>query len=141
MTDADIASRLEAVEAHLARVTAEVADLSAALVPNAETGGMSSGPDAVVVEPVFPTLTDWVEQYYLPVFTRPIGGTIRWCDQWHAHPEATLRLEALWRSWETLRLDPNLGMTTWLTHYADHLVATLLASHGPFARCGPQRHS
>lgn len=142
-TRPDSTARLDALEARMAQLAGDLRDLSAALAPDPSTEGSHGGDDGAetAVEPVFDTLQDWVDQYYIPVFTRPIGGTIRWCDQWNEHPEATLRLEALWRSWETLRLDPNLGIAVWLTSYADHLMATLLAAHGPFARCAPQRHS
>jgi hypothetical protein len=61
-------------------------------------------------------------------------------SQWVEHAEAVLRLEALWRSWETLRLDPNLGMATWLTNFLDPQLAALTAPQGTFAKCSPDRH-
>jgi hypothetical protein len=64
----------------------------------------------------------------------------RWCPCWAEHPEAVLRLEALWRSWETLRLDAHLGIATWLTSFLDPLVTALTGRRGPFAQCGSGRH-
>jgi hypothetical protein len=73
-------------------------------------------------------------------FGRPIGGEIRWCAQWREHAEAIGRLEALWRSWEALRLDPGMCMATWLTNYLDPQLAVLLGRGGPFAQCNVDRH-
>ncbi|MEJ7784942.1 MAG: DUF4913 domain-containing protein [Solirubrobacteraceae bacterium] len=33
------------------------------------------------------------------------------------------RLEALWRSWEYLRLDGNLGISVWMRDHLDHHMA------------------
>ena len=75
------------------------------------------------------------------VFARPVGGEIRWCSHWAEHPEALTRLEALWRAWETLRLDPNLGIATWLTNYLDPQLVALTSRAGTFAQCTPDRHA
>jgi hypothetical protein len=86
-----------------------VKDLGAALTAEDVPAEGDNVPAAAAVTPLpaFRSVDDWVEQYFCIVFTRPIGGTIRWCAQWRDHAEAVLRLEALWRAWETLRLDPN----------------------------------
>lgn len=47
--------------------------------------------------------------------------------------EAVSRLEALWRAWEALRLDPATGMNVWWRDYADHM-AILLSPDGRFAK-------
>jgi hypothetical protein len=69
-----------------------------------------------------------------------LGGETRWCPRWHDHVEAVVRLEAIWRAWEVLRLDPGTGIATWLTTVADPQVAQLLSSSGPFAQCTMNRH-
>jgi hypothetical protein len=63
---------------------------------------------------------EWVREVFAPVFSRSIGGPVKWCAQWWAHGEAVLRLEALWRSWEIHRLDPGRRMATWLRDFADN---------------------
>ena len=75
--------------------------------------------------------------FFLPTFRRraPLVRSMA------RTPEARLRLEALWRSWEALRLDPALGIATWLTNYADPQLAALLHRSGTFARCTPDRHT
>ncbi|MDF9749621.1 DUF4913 domain-containing protein [Arthrobacter sp. ES3-54] len=41
------------------------------------------------------------------------GATFAWCPEWYKHPEALIRMEAIWRAWEHLRLEPALGVSTW----------------------------
>jgi hypothetical protein len=65
----------------------------------------------------------------------------RWCAQWCSHTEALVRLEALWKAWEVLRLDPGTGASTWLRDHADPAMHTLTSPAGPFARCTPVRHT
>lgn len=47
------------------------------------------------------------------------------------------RLDALWRAWEHLRLDPATGMAVWFRDHADHAMAVLLDPDGPFKGCSP----
>ncbi|HEY6795673.1 MAG TPA: DUF4913 domain-containing protein [Kineosporiaceae bacterium] len=134
-----LALRVDELTAGLARLTADVEDLSTAVLP-AEFAVQDDDPPAAEVGPVYARLEEWVEQYFQPTFRRPVGGEIRWCARWLEHAEAVTRLEALWRSWEALRLDPNLGIATWLTTYLDPILAVLLGRVGPFAQCTPDRH-
>lgn len=92
-------------------------------------------------EPYFASAVDWAHAFLLPTFIRPIGGSIRWCDQWADHPEAVLRLEAMWQAWEVLRLEGGLGMSVYLLHHLDPGLAALTSSTGAFARCTPDRHA
>jgi Domain of unknown function (DUF4913) len=129
-------ARLLELEARVARMAADLADLTAAVtVPGKDSAGTDEDPD-----PVYATLTDWVEQYFCVTFSRSIGGETRWCPRWHEHTEAVIRLEALWRSWETLRLDANLGIANWLTSFLDPQLLVVLGQRGPFAQCGGGRH-
>ena len=136
MTIDDLRTRVDELAAVVAGLTRDLEDLSAALLPT--TDGLSSPTPAT---PAYATLEDWVMGFFLPTFRRQFGGELRWCTQWHDHPEAQLRLEALWRSWEALRLDPTLGVATWLTNYADPQLAALLQRSGTFAGCTADRHS
>jgi hypothetical protein len=136
MTIDELAARVDELAAAVAGVSRDLEDLSTALLPPASD--LSS---PAPVTPAYPTLDDWVTDFFLPTFRRQFGGELRWCTQWHDHPEARLRLEALWRSWEALRLDPTLGIATWLTNYADPQLAALLHRSGTFASCTPERHA
>lgn len=129
----DLAVRVAELEVRVAQLTNEFADVTALM-----TGGSVTGD--VVPSPRYGTLDDWVREYFAPTFGRPIGGEIRWCAQWREHAEAIGRLEALWRAWEALRLDPAMGMATWLTHHLDSQLPVLLGRAGPFSQCSPDRH-
>lgn len=67
------------------------------------------------------------------------GRNRTWCPQWWRHPEAIIRLEALWRAWEHLRLEPATGMSVWLRDHADHHMTVLLDPDGPFKDCRPDK--
>lgn len=70
--------------------------------------------------------------YPLPV---PESGLV-WCPEWFRHAQALSRLDAVWRAWEHLRLDPALGISNWWTNYADPNMRALMDPlSGPFARC------
>ena len=69
-----------------------------------------------------------------PTFRRRVGerAPYRWSAEWWRNTEALLRLEALWRAWEHLRLDPATGMSDWLRDHADPQLAALMDHEGPF---------
>jgi hypothetical protein len=124
----------------------ERADAENTALPSTATGGDASTAveaeqASAPPEPVFPDAVAWVEDWFLPTFRRKAGGTdSRWCSQWWAHAEALTRFEALWRSWEVLRLDAGTGLATWLRDYLDPQLAHLMSADGPFAQCAPDRH-
>lgn len=131
-----LAARIDDLDAALARLTGDVDILGLALA-GAGGGGQ---PPTDAPAPVYETADEWVQAFFLPTFVRPIGGAIRWCATWDRHSEALLRLEAMWRAWEVLRLDGGLGMSTWLLHHLDPGLAALTSRTGPFAQCTPDRH-
>lgn len=102
----------------------------------ASAGELPAGP----VEPMFASLTAYVEQAFAPVYSRPTSPTMRWCPSWWDHAEAIYRLEALWRTWELYRLEPRLGIASWLRDYLDPQLTALTSPTGPFAQCTEQRH-
>lgn len=94
----------------------------------------------VVEKLVYPTVAQFVVELLLPTYSRKVDGrSTTWCLEWLKHPEAVVRLEALWRSWEHLRLDPALGMSVWLRDHLDHHLPVLLEPTGPFRGCSPTR--
>jgi len=56
----------------------------------------------------------------------------RWSSRWWTYPEAMLRLDALWRAYESLRQDPATGISVWLRDHYDHHMAILTSEDGPF---------
>ncbi|HEX2805753.1 MAG TPA: DUF4913 domain-containing protein [Kineosporiaceae bacterium] len=143
---ARLAAHVDELAAGVARLTAELQDLSAAIVPDEypgpdEAGGGSDARSDDSVVPVYGCLEEWVTGYFLPTFRRPFGGEVRWCAAWQEHPEAVVRLQGLWSSWEALQVEPKLGIITWLTHYLDPQLIALLGRSGTFGQCTVDRHA
>jgi Domain of unknown function (DUF4913) len=95
--------------------------------------------DEVPPEPVFDNVEEWLTERFVPMYRRPLGGEFRWCAQWFLHAEAISRLTALWRSWETLRLEPAVGMAEWYQHL-DHHLQIIMGARGPFYQCTETNH-
>jgi hypothetical protein len=83
------------------------------------------------------SLDEFVREYLVKNYRRRVDGqrTV-WAADWWNYPEATIRLDALWRAWEHLRLDPATGMSVWLRDHADHHMSVLLDPRGPFDAAG-----
>jgi hypothetical protein len=80
----------------------------------------------------------WMAEYFLPVFCRPLGGTIRWCREWHLHPEAVIRLTICWQSWETARREGPAEISAWLRDDLDYHLSVLTDPRGPFYQCSQE---
>lgn len=80
------------------------------------------------------SVDEFVREIICPTFRRRVGerAPYRWSAEWWRNTEALLRLEALWRAWEHLRLDPATGMSDWLRDHADPQLAALMDREGPF---------
>ena len=110
--------------------------------PTAHGGrAAGTGSDPEPVEPFYGSLLEFVQEGFAPVYCRALSPTMRWCARWWDHAEAIYRLEALWRTWELYRLEPRLGIASWLRDYLDPQLVVLTAATGPFAQCTDERHS
>lgn len=85
---------------------------------------------------LFPTLPAFVA-HLATWYRREVFDSYErtWCPCWWRHPEAVVRLEAIWRAFEALRTDPGTGISVWLRDHADVHMAQLLAPTGPFRGC------
>lgn len=83
------------------------------------------------------SVDEFVREYLVKNYRRRVDGqrTV-WAADWWNYPEATIRLDALWRAWEHLRLDPTTGMSVWFRDHAEHHMSVLLDPSGPFAAAG-----
>jgi hypothetical protein len=86
------------------------------------------------------SLPEFVAQFLARAYRREIAARRTWCKQWWKHPEVTARLDALWRSWEALRLEPGTGMSVWWRDHADHHIPRILDVDGPFKGCTTEGH-
>ena len=86
---------------------------------------------------LYPRLDLYVEDFLAVIYERPLpNGRRTWCPQWWKHDEAVYRLQALWLSWEYMRVhDGANGPATWLVNYADPIMAVLFDVEGPFKGC------
>lgn len=83
----------------------------------------------------YANVDEFVRMYLLPNWRRKPHNA-SWCSRWWEHAEAISRLEALWESWEKLRLEPGTGMATWWRDYADpHMAVLTDRDTGPFTKC------
>ncbi len=80
------------------------------------------------------SVDEFVREVIVPIYRRKVGarGSRRWSAEWWRNAEAVSRLEALWRSWEHLRQDGAIGMSTWWRDHADYHMSVLFDPDGPF---------
>ncbi|MET8042561.1 DUF4913 domain-containing protein [Micromonospora sp. NPDC005215] len=130
-TRTDAATQLHELKVQVARLTAQVSELQQAQAERTHHGDEDDQP------PLYSTVEQWVTNYLLPTFPRPVGevGMTRWhwCEQWWRHDEAVTRLTALWYGWEQARLQMT-GMLSWLREL-DHQLPILYGDDGPFRDC------
>lgn len=89
-------------------------------------------------ELIYGSVAQWVHEFLIPVYRRVLsanGSNSTWCPSWWMHAEAVIRLEALWRAWEHLRLDGKTGMSVFMKDHLDHHMAVLTDTKGPFDGC------
>lgn len=82
----------------------------------------------------FGSVDEFVREHLRLVYRPRIDGKNRiWSAQWWKYPEARVRLEAIWRAWEHLRLDPATGVSVWWRDHADyHLNVLMSPASSPF---------
>lgn len=102
---------------------------------DAELTGRAAPPAATAAGGLYyGSVDEFLSDYLRHVYKRRVDGRSRvWAAEWWRYEEAVVRLEALWRSWEALRLDPSTGMSEWLRDHADYHMGVLLDPDGPFA--------
>lgn len=79
----------------------------------------------------------WFQEVMQAVVERYVEDSteMKWCAEWHRHPEALLVVTALWRAWEHLSTDPDTGMSVWLRDHLYPHLGVLMSATGPFAKC------
>jgi len=124
-------------DTQLATLAAQVAELAEQVREHRQMSSERKDDDAAAQPPAYTTVEEWVRDYLLPTYARPVGevGMIRWhwCEQWWRHDEAVTRLTALWYGWEHARLEMT-GMLGWLREL-DHHLPLLCGEDGPFRDC------
>lgn len=89
-------------------------------------------------QPRFATMFDFVDQLILPLYGTTVmqQREVNWSKKWWAHPEAIVRLNGLWKTFEKLRIEaPAVHMELFLRVHADYHMHHLMAADGVFAQC------
>ncbi len=85
---------------------------AAAEAPPAQTVE-AAGPAEETLWLYYGSVDEFVRQFICPTFRRNVGqeglADHRWSARWWQSAEAITRLEAIWRAWEHLRMDPATG--------------------------------
>jgi len=88
----------------------------------------------------FVDVEDFVAHFLSPTIQRKMGGGAVWCCRWWAHPEAANRLWAMWRGYESARLQAGGSLSRWWVNQVDPHLEVLLDDRGPFSECRKGNH-
>ncbi|MBZ3916741.1 DUF4913 domain-containing protein [Streptomyces acidiscabies] len=82
-------------------------------------------------------LSDWVDDYLLPVYGAEVTTAAPWCLQWQEHEDVVAWLHALWLAYQQHK-EPDAGlagMFVWHRDFLAHAVAVIRAPGGPLSAC------
>ncbi|WP_240644289.1 DUF4913 domain-containing protein [Antribacter gilvus] len=120
----------EALDTALAGAADEATRLAAEAAAAAAEPATDAPPELF-----YRNVDEFVREFLRYVYRRPVDGRYSfWSPRWWKYDEALNRLEAMWRAWEHLRLDPATGPSVWWRDHADPHMRVLLSPHGPFRR-------
>ena len=110
--------------------------------PAFKRGGDSHEEPEPEPELVYSNAVEFFAELMAQSYVREVneGAAFAWCPEWYKHPEALIRMEAIWRSWEHLRLEPALGISIWWLNHADPHMRVLMDKEGPFKKCAYDGH-
>ncbi|GLW47539.1 DUF4913 domain-containing protein [Streptomyces sp. NBRC 14336] len=82
-------------------------------------------------------LSDWVDDFFLPVYGAEVTTAAPWCLQWQEHDDVVAWLHALWLAYQQHK-DPEAGLSglfVWHRDFLTHAVAAIRAPGGPLSAC------
>jgi Domain of unknown function (DUF4913) len=126
------------------RLTAgELARVRRAMAIAAQASSRRPVTSPASLEPRFENLVAWVAGYFAPTFGRLARSSAAsaWCARWWDHPEAVLRLDALWCTWEVAAAAEGGDLSEWIRLNLDPNLAALASPDGPFAACTAEHHT
>ncbi|QES18697.1 DUF4913 domain-containing protein [Streptomyces venezuelae] len=90
-------------------------------------------------------LSDWVDDFLLPVYGAEVTTAAPWCLQWQEHHDVVAWLHALWLAYQQHK-DPETGlsgMLVWHRDFLAHAIAAIRGPGGPLSACmtSPDRPS
>ncbi|CAM5571370.1 hypothetical protein SAURM35S_03005 [Streptomyces aurantiogriseus] len=89
------------------------------------------------------SLSDWVDDFLLPVYGAEVTTAAPWCLEWQEHDDVVAWLHALWLAYEQHK-DPEAGLSglfVWHRDFLTHALAAVRAPGGPLSACmtSPER--
>ncbi|MGW2650832.1 DUF4913 domain-containing protein [Streptomyces sp. NPDC001393] len=82
-------------------------------------------------------LSDWVDDFLLPVYGAEVTTAAPWCLQWQEHDDVVAWLHALWLAYQQHK-DAEAGLSglfVWHRDFLTHAVAAIRAPGGPLSAC------
>ncbi|WP_454338118.1 DUF4913 domain-containing protein [Streptomyces glaucescens] len=82
-------------------------------------------------------LSDWVDDFLLPIYGAEVTTAAPWCLQWQEHSDVVAWLHALWLAYQQHK-DPEAGlagMLVWHRDFLTHAMAAIRAPGGPLSAC------
>ncbi|MFI9755755.1 DUF4913 domain-containing protein [Streptomyces collinus] len=82
-------------------------------------------------------LSDWVDDFLLPVYGAEVTTAAPWCLQWQEHEDVVAWLHALWLAYQQHK-DPEAGLSGLLVWHRDcltHAIAAVRSPGGPLSAC------
>jgi hypothetical protein len=92
----------------------------------------------------FADVGEWFAKWYRHAMAGHFDNSQRWCAQWWQHQPVVVRLDALWRAWETARAasaEDDGAMSAWWAHHSDPHWRAITAHNGPLHQCTPDKHT
>ncbi|MDR0488801.1 MAG: DUF4913 domain-containing protein [Propionibacteriaceae bacterium] len=86
--------------------------------------------------PMHETLNQFVE-WLASWYVRKVDGrNSMWTSRWFDSAEVVIRMEAMWRAFESARLESGPAMSIWLKEHVDYHMTLILAPEGPLYAYG-----
>ncbi|WP_247707030.1 DUF4913 domain-containing protein [Streptomyces liliiviolaceus] len=82
-------------------------------------------------------LSDWVDDFLLPVYGAEVTTAAPWCLSWQEHDDVVAWLHALWLAYQQHK-DPEAGLSgllVWHRDFLTHAIAAIRAPGGPLSAC------
>ncbi|MGW0137531.1 DUF4913 domain-containing protein [Streptomyces calvus] len=88
-------------------------------------------------------LSDWVDDWLMPVHGAEVTTAAPWCLRWQEHEDVVAWLHALWLAYQQHK-DPEAGLSgmfVWHRDFLTHAIAAIRAPGGPLSACmtSPER--
>ncbi|MDX2908199.1 DUF4913 domain-containing protein [Streptomyces griseiscabiei] len=88
-------------------------------------------------------LSDWVDDFLMPVYGAEVTTAAPWCPQWQEHDAVVAWLHALWLAYQQHK-DPEAGLSgllVWHRDFLTHAITAVRAPDGPLSACmtSPER--